>query len=159
MTIGVKFRRLIMRLIDADLLKKNVAKWLQGGDPQETVMVELDDIAVSVIMEIEEQPTAYDVEKVIAELEKQKSDLTDWAEDKAFEIGIEKAIEIVREEVYYEDYRLKVVINQSGKYDVHDNKYGGKITHKNVSKEQADDRIQHILSVRNRRKNKQKNER
>ena len=49
-----------MRLIDADLLKKNIAKWLQVGDPQETEMVELDDIAVSVVMEIEEQPTVYD---------------------------------------------------------------------------------------------------
>ena len=49
-----------MRLIDADLLKKNIAKWLQGGDPQETVMVKLDDIAVSVIMEIDEQPTVHD---------------------------------------------------------------------------------------------------
>jgi hypothetical protein len=58
-----------MRLIDADLLKKNIAKWLQGGDPQETRMVELDDIAVSVIMEIDEQPTAYDVEKVVKQLE------------------------------------------------------------------------------------------
>lgn len=56
------------RLIDADLLKKNIAKWLQGGDPQETEMVKLDDIAVSIVMEIEEQPTAYDVEKVVAEL-------------------------------------------------------------------------------------------
>ena len=58
-----------MRLIDADLLKKNIAKWLQGGDPQETQMVKLDDIAVSVVMEIEEQPTAYNVEKVVEELE------------------------------------------------------------------------------------------
>lgn len=57
------------RLIDADLLKKNIAKWLNTGDPQETEMVKLDDIAVSVIMEIEEQPTAYDMEKVVAELE------------------------------------------------------------------------------------------
>ena len=62
-----------MRLIDADLLKKNIAKWLQGSDPQETEMVKLDDIAVSVIMEIEEQPTAYDVEKVVAKLEYEKS--------------------------------------------------------------------------------------
>lgn len=58
-----------MRLIDADLLKKNIAKWLQGGDPQETVMVELDDIAVSVIMEIDEQPTACDVEEVVSKLQ------------------------------------------------------------------------------------------
>lgn len=85
-----------MRLIDADLLKKNIAKWLQGSDPQESTMVELDDIAVIVIMEIEEQPTAYDVENVVAKLEEQKSNLTDWAEDKAFEIGIEKAIEVVK---------------------------------------------------------------
>ena len=63
-----------MRLIDADLLKKNIAKWLQGGDPQETQMVKLDDIAVSVVMEIEEQPTAYDVSKVVAELEEIKQD-------------------------------------------------------------------------------------
>lgn len=49
-----------MRLIDADLLKKNIAKWLQGGDPQETEMVKFDDIAVSVIMEIEKQPTVCD---------------------------------------------------------------------------------------------------
>ena len=54
--------------------------------------------------------------------------------------------------IYYEDYRLVVVENESGKYDIHDNKYGGKITHKNVSKEQADDRIQQILSVRNRKR-------
>ena len=58
-----------MRLIDADLLKKNIAKWLQGSDPQETEMVRVDDIAVSVIMEIDEQPTAYDVEKVVEQLE------------------------------------------------------------------------------------------
>ena len=58
------------RLIDTDLLKKNIAKWLQGSDPQETEMVKLDDIAVSVIMEIDEQPTAYDIEKVVAEIKK-----------------------------------------------------------------------------------------
>ena len=46
-----------MRLIDADLLKKSIAKWLHGSDPQETEMVKLEDIAVSVVMEIEEQPT------------------------------------------------------------------------------------------------------
>ena len=61
-----------MRLIDADLLKKNIAKWVQGGDPQENVMVKLDDILVSVIMEIDEQPTAYDVEKVVKQLEDMK---------------------------------------------------------------------------------------
>ena len=43
-----------------------------------------------------ESKVAYDVETVVAELEKQKSGLTTWAEDEAFKLGIEKAISIVR---------------------------------------------------------------
>lgn len=84
------------RLIDADLLKKNIAKWLQGGDPQETEMVKLDDIAVSVIMEIDKQPTAYDVEKVVAELEEAKGSLPETEEDWNYCGAIEEAIDIVR---------------------------------------------------------------
>ena len=57
-----------MRLIDADALKKNLAEWLIGGDPQETIMVKLDDVLVSVSMEIDKQPIAYDVEKVVEQL-------------------------------------------------------------------------------------------
>ena len=64
----------------------------------------------------------------------------------------------VNKEVYYEDYRLKVIKKESGKYDIHDSKYGGKITHKDVSKEQADERIQEILSIRNRRQNRNRKE-
>ena len=45
-----------MRLIDADLLTEKVAKWL-NPDPNADRMVNIDDIAVSVLMEIEEQPT------------------------------------------------------------------------------------------------------
>lgn len=66
------------RLIDADLLKKNIAKWLQGGDPQETEMVKVDDIAVSVIMEIDEQPNAFDIDKVVDGLK----DKAKWIEYK-----------------------------------------------------------------------------
>lgn len=55
--------------------------------------------------------------------------------------------------VYYEDYRLKVVETRLGVYDVYDSKYN-KITHENVSKEQADARIQELLNFRNRRKKK-----
>lgn len=76
------------RLIDADLLKKNIAKWLQGGDPQETEMVKLDDVAVSVIMEIEEQPTAYDVENVVTKIIK--------AESIYGRIPVSEAIDIVK---------------------------------------------------------------
>lgn len=42
-------------------------------------------------------PTAYDVDKVVEELEKQKSGLTEWAEDEAFKLAIHKAIEIVKQ--------------------------------------------------------------
>lgn len=92
-----------MRLIDADLLKKNIAKWLQGGDPQETVMVELDDILVSVIMEIEEQPTAFDVEKVVEQLEEASHweeptfDEDGYCNDDSWEVVyLDKAMEIVK---------------------------------------------------------------
>ena len=54
-------------------------------------------------------------------------------------------------EVYYEDYRLIVIKKESGKYDIHDNKVGGRITHKDVSKEEADERIQQIVCRRKKR--------
>lgn len=56
---------------------------------------------------------------------------------------------------YYEDYRLKVIENENGRYDIYDSKCGGRITHKDVNKEQADERIQEILSIRNRRNQRQ----
>lgn len=57
-----------MRLIDESELKKSIEKWL-NPDPNADRMVDIEDIVVSVMMEIEEQPTAYDVDKVVAELE------------------------------------------------------------------------------------------
>ena len=45
-----------MGLIDGEKLKQKVAEWLKPVKPDETVMVALDDIAVSVLMTIEEQP-------------------------------------------------------------------------------------------------------
>ena len=56
-----------MRLIDADLLMRKCDKWLKPKAPDEDEMVSLADIAVSMLMEIEEQPTAFDVEKVVRE--------------------------------------------------------------------------------------------
>lgn len=81
-----------MRLIDADLLKKNIAKWLRDSDPQETEMVRVDDIAVNVVMEIDEQPTAYDVEKVVEQLE-EHFNATD---DRDARLAYHHAIEIVK---------------------------------------------------------------
>lgn len=60
-----------MRLIDESELKKSIEKWL-NPDPNADRMVDIEDIVVSVMMEIEEQPTAYDVDKVVSELEKEK---------------------------------------------------------------------------------------
>lgn len=57
-----------MRLIDESTLKKSIEKWLHP-DPSVDRMVDIDDIAVSVMMEIEEQPTAYDVDKVVERLD------------------------------------------------------------------------------------------
>ena len=57
-----------MRLIAEETLKKKIEKWL-NPDPNADRMVNIDDIAVSVMMEIEEQPTAYDVDKVVDQLD------------------------------------------------------------------------------------------
>lgn len=61
-----------MRLIDADELIKRMEKWMtkacgRGQTVEERVA---SDIAVSVCMEIEETPTAFDKEKVLEELKK-----------------------------------------------------------------------------------------
>ena len=57
-----------MRLIDEETLKKSIGKWL-NPDPNADRMVDIEDITVSVMMEIEEQPTAYDVDKVVKRLD------------------------------------------------------------------------------------------
>ena len=86
-----------MRLIDADeLLQKLESSKIQPTKDTDEFIDGWCEGFNTVVDMIRNQPTAYDVEKVVAELKKQKSDLTDWAEDKAFEIGIERAIEVVR---------------------------------------------------------------
>lgn len=57
-----------MRLIDADLLTEKITKWLKYDPDADDRMVNIDDIAVSVLMEIEEQPTVFDVQKVIEQI-------------------------------------------------------------------------------------------
>lgn len=93
------------RLIDADLLMRKCEKWLKPKAPDEDEMVSLTDIAVSMLMEIEEQPTAFDVEKVVEQLQ----GISDEAQDEisvcereacqyyyGFSDGVDKAIEIVK---------------------------------------------------------------
>ena len=70
--------------------------------------VDLDDFAMliqdaiqsykkMVIDTIKNQPTAYDIDKVVEQLEEQKSGLTEWAEDEAFKLATNNAIEIVKQ--------------------------------------------------------------
>lgn len=86
-----------MRLIDADLLKENILKWLKPSKSDETEMIEVTDALVSTMMEIDEQPTAFDVDEVVQQLEM-------LIEDKVSESGddwytaecLNKAVEIVK---------------------------------------------------------------
>nr|DAZ38664.1 MAG TPA: hypothetical protein [Caudoviricetes sp.] len=85
------------RLIDADLLKRNIAKWLKPLKPDETETIELADVLKSVVEEIDEQPTAFDVDEVVQQLEI-------LIEDKCSESGddwytaecLNEAVEIVK---------------------------------------------------------------
>lgn len=96
------------RLIDADLLMRKCEKWLKPKAPDEDEMISVADIAVSTLMEIEEQPTAFDVKNVIEQLEKERDysyeDYENYAEkhdmdvecDDLFCRGLDRAIEIVK---------------------------------------------------------------
>lgn len=87
-----------MRLIDADLLKERIAKWLKPSKPDETEMIEVTDALVSTMMEIDNQPTAFDVDKVISELKRDKfveSECILSDVHQGYSAGLSRAIEIV----------------------------------------------------------------
>ena len=83
-------------------------KWLKPKAPDEDEMVSVADIAVSTLMEIEEQPTAFDVEKVVKLLEEElkladdekarciKENPIQFDSAKGYAHGIAVAIEIVK---------------------------------------------------------------
>ena len=56
------------RLIDANLLEKGIKKWLKPSKPDEDEYISIADALASTLQEIEEQPTAYDVDKVVDQL-------------------------------------------------------------------------------------------
>lgn len=58
-----------MRLIDADLLKTNISRWLEPSVLDATEMIKVEDAFISTMIEIEEQPIAYDVDKVVEQLD------------------------------------------------------------------------------------------
>ena len=57
-----------MRLIDADLLKDDMIKCLKPLKPEEE-MIDSDVALLSTIMEIDNQSTAFDVDKVMEQIE------------------------------------------------------------------------------------------
>lgn len=85
-----------MRLIDADALVKKI--WEKHKETEKLFDVcvdELKDIYCGVVAVIDEQPTAYDVDKVVAELEA----LEDTNTREVYlthHIDCDKAVEIVR---------------------------------------------------------------
>ena len=94
-----------MRLIDADLLKENITKCLKPLEPEEE-MIDSDIALLSTLMEIDEQPTAFELDKVVEQLKvlKMRYYLTiantgDKKLDVAYEnVGnaLDRAIEIVK---------------------------------------------------------------
>lgn len=95
-----------MRLIDADLLKENILKWLKQSKPDETETIEVADALVSTMIEIDEQPTVFDVDKVSKQLKDLKAmywfsiaNTGDKKLDVAYEnVGnaLDEAIEIIK---------------------------------------------------------------
>lgn len=95
-----------MRLIDADALKENISKWLKPSKPDETEMIEVADAFVSTMMDIDEQPTVFDVDKVVEQLEEVEKIMTSPVTEDCFGEEcrasdctvrlISKAIEIVK---------------------------------------------------------------
>ena len=90
-----------MRLIDADALMeqydlKDATKYGNKNEEQKAhsystlMLYEIADM-------IEDAPTTYDIDKVVEQLEEQKSGLTEWAEDEAFKLATNNAIEIVKQ--------------------------------------------------------------
>lgn len=61
-----------MRLIDADLLKENIIKCLKPLE-SEKEMIDSDVALLSTLMEIDGQPTAFDVDKVVKQLKDLKA--------------------------------------------------------------------------------------
>lgn len=93
------------RLIDADKLKDNIIKCLKPLEPKEE-MIDVNVASLSVLMEIDRQPKAFDVEKVVKRLKDLKvmywfsmANTGDEKLDFAYEnVGnaLDRAIEIVK---------------------------------------------------------------
>ena len=68
-----------MRLIDADALIQRIDLEIRKAVEREEIIDYMEDDRVHVIDWLATQPTAYDVEKVISEIDKCSIDNTDWS--------------------------------------------------------------------------------
>lgn len=85
-----------MRLIDADVLKENLIKRLKPLEPEE--MIDVDVVLLSTLTEIDGQPTAFDLDKVMEQLENRSALARPVGWSKAYEIIMLKdAIEILKD--------------------------------------------------------------
>lgn len=91
------------RLIDADALIKRLWEQHKGIQVNADMYTNADEVAEEVcnlVSFIDEQPTAYDIEKVVAELEESMNGAKNLWDDDEYYIGcanaFESAIEIVK---------------------------------------------------------------
>lgn len=86
-----------MRLIDADLLTQKVKGWLNTDPNSDSIMIDANESIACVLREIEEQPTAYDVDKVMEQL-------NEWTVNAKVEMveGIFKNYDIINAETTIE---------------------------------------------------------
>lgn len=83
------------RLIDDNLLKKGIKKWLKPSKPDEDEYISITDALVSTLQEIEAQPTAFDVDKVVEQLN-DKFRVVRTDEDLEWNRAMDEAITIVK---------------------------------------------------------------
>lgn len=86
-----------MRLIDADLLAQKVKGWLNPDPNSDSIMIDANESVACILREIEEQPTAYDVDKVVEQL-------GEWTANAKIEMveGIFKNYDIINAETAIE---------------------------------------------------------
>ena len=89
-----------MRLIDTDALKEKIVKWLKPSKPDEDELISIPDALVSTMMTIDEQPTIYNLDAVIEQLEDIQSSLK----------KAEKIMDVAY--VYSADVDLKILIQK-----------------------------------------------
>lgn len=68
-------------MIDADLLAQKVKGWLNTDPNSDSIMIDANESVACVLREIEEQPTAYDVDKVV---------------ERGQKVAIDRAVEIAK---------------------------------------------------------------